>query len=65
MKIELEGLTKRVPGTGDFITIDYAKCNNCERCLIICIIEAIWLNSNRRLSIYNVYTNLRIIVYTN
>ena len=39
MKIELEGLTKRISGTGDFISIDYDKCNNCDRCLIICIMN--------------------------
>ncbi len=39
MNIELDGLTKRIPGTGDFISIDYNKCNNCERCLIICIMN--------------------------
>jgi len=39
MNIKLDGLTKRIPGTGDFISIDYNKCNNCERCLIICIMN--------------------------
>ena len=39
MNIELDGLTKRIPGTGDFLSIDYNKCNNCERCLIICIMN--------------------------
>ena len=35
MKIELESITKRVSGTGDFISIDQEKCNKCGRCLII------------------------------
>ncbi len=39
MKIELEGLTKRIPGTGDFISIDNLKCNNCERCLFVCVMS--------------------------
>jgi ferredoxin len=39
MNIELEGLTKRVPGTGNFITVDNDKCNNCGRCLVICIMN--------------------------
>lgn len=39
MNIELDGLTKRIPGTGDFISIDQNKCNNCKRCLTICIMN--------------------------
>ncbi|MFX1571750.1 MAG: 4Fe-4S dicluster domain-containing protein [Promethearchaeota archaeon] len=39
MNFELDGLTKRIFGTGDFISIDYNKCNNCERCLIICVMN--------------------------
>ena len=39
MKIEIQGLTKRVSGTGDFIKIDREKCNGCGRCLIICIVN--------------------------
>jgi ferredoxin len=41
MNIELEGLTKRIPGTGNFITIENDKCNNCGRCLVICIMN-VW-----------------------
>lgn len=39
MKINFYNLTKRIPGTGDFITIDNDKCNRCGRCLIICIMS--------------------------
>ncbi len=45
MKIELEGLTKRIPGTGNFITIDNEKCNRCGRCLVICILN-LWKSRN-------------------
>ncbi|MFX1456507.1 MAG: 4Fe-4S dicluster domain-containing protein [Promethearchaeota archaeon] len=39
MNIKIEDLTRRVSGTGDFISIDNDICNNCERCLIICILN--------------------------
>ncbi|MBA7682978.1 hypothetical protein ES703_91334 [subsurface metagenome] len=39
MKIELEGLTKRIPGTGDFISLNSLKCNNCDRCLFVCVMN--------------------------
>jgi len=39
MNLEVDGLTKRIPGTGDFISINHDICNNCERCLIICIMN--------------------------
>ena len=54
MKIELEGLTKRVPGTGDFITIDYAKCNKCECCLIICVMN-LWRKEEGKIYIVDDY----------
>ena len=34
---DLESLTKRIPGTGDFISIDTDKCNRCGRCIVVCI----------------------------
>ena len=46
MKIELEGLTKRIPETGDFISVDQEKCNKCSRCLIICIMNLWWKKEN-------------------
>jgi len=39
VKIELEGLSTHIAGTGDFITVDKEKCNRCGRCLIICIVN--------------------------
>jgi len=39
MKIDLENLTQRIPGTGDFISLDRVKCNNCDRCLVICVMS--------------------------
>ena len=44
MKIELEEISKHIPGTGDFITIDREKCNNCGLCLTICI-KNLWRKS--------------------
>ena len=39
MKIELERLSKHIPGTGNFISIDTEKCNGCNMCTIICIVN--------------------------
>jgi ferredoxin-like protein FixX len=39
MKIEIDGLTKRVGNTGDFIKVDINKCNNCGHCLVICVMN--------------------------
>ena len=50
----IEDLTKRVPGTGDFISVDINKCNNCERCLIICI-KNLWRKKNGIISIAEDY----------
>ncbi len=36
---EIEGLTKRISGTGDFISVDNNKCNRCGRCLVICMMS--------------------------
>jgi len=54
MRIELEDLTKRIPGTGDFITIDNNKCNNCERCLIICVMN-LWRKKEGKIYIIDKY----------
>ena len=54
MNIELEGLTKRIPGTGNFITIDYNKCNNCDRCLIICVMN-LWRRKEGKINIIDGY----------
>ncbi|MFX0070788.1 MAG: indolepyruvate ferredoxin oxidoreductase subunit alpha [Candidatus Hermodarchaeota archaeon] len=37
MKIDLEGLTKHISGTGEFIKIDQNKCNGCGLCVKVCI----------------------------
>jgi len=39
MNSELESLTNRILGTGNFISIDLNKCNNCDRCLVICVMN--------------------------
>ena len=54
MNIELEGLTKRISGTGNFITIDYNKCNNCECCLIICVMN-LWRKKEGKINIVEDY----------
>ncbi len=42
MKIDVKDLTKRIPGTGDFIKIDRARCNGCGRCIVVCVMN-LWL----------------------
>ncbi len=42
MKIDVKGLSKRVPGTGDFIKVDQEKCNGCSRCIVVCVMN-LWL----------------------
>lgn len=54
MNIELEELTKRIPGTGDFISIDNSKCNNCERCLVICVMN-LWRKKEGKIYIVDDY----------
>jgi ferredoxin-like protein FixX len=39
MNIDHKKLVNRIPGTGDFISIDNTKCTLCERCLIICVMN--------------------------
>ena len=54
MKIELENLTKRVLGTGNFISVDNNKCNRCDRCLIICIMN-LWRKKDDTIYIVDDY----------
>ena len=54
MKIEIEGLTKRIAGTGDFISVDNDKCNNCEQCLIVCIMN-LWRKKDDKIYIIDDY----------
>lgn len=39
MKININGLSKHVPGTGDFIRIEQNKCNGCGLCVKVCIVN--------------------------
>ena len=48
MKIEINGLTKHVPGTGDFISIDNNKCNNCGRCILVCLVN-LWFSKDNKI----------------
>ncbi|MFX0029537.1 MAG: 4Fe-4S dicluster domain-containing protein [Candidatus Hermodarchaeota archaeon] len=54
MKIDLEGLSKRIPGTGNFISIDATKCNNCDRCLVICIMS-LWRRKEGKIYLMDDY----------
>jgi len=54
MKIELENLTKRILGTGNFISVDSNKCNRCGRCLIICIMN-LWRKKDDTIYIVDDY----------
>jgi len=39
LKVNVEDLVKRIPNTGDFISVDSEKCTMCERCLIVCVMN--------------------------
>ncbi len=39
MKIEINRLTKHIQGTGEFISIDINKCNNCGKCILVCLVN--------------------------
>ena len=39
MKVDIKDLTKRIEGTGDFISVDKERCNGCGRCTIVCIMN--------------------------
>jgi ferredoxin-like protein FixX len=47
MKIEIENLTNHIPGTGDFISIDHNKCNNCGHCLMVCLVNLWYKKDNK------------------
>ncbi len=51
---DLEGLTKRISGTGDFISVDNNKCNRCGRCLIICV-KSLWKQKDDKIYIVEDY----------
>ena len=54
MKIELEGLSKHIPGTGDFISIDNEKCNLCDLCLKVCVVN-LWKKREGKVYIVDDY----------
>ena len=54
MNIKINRLTKRIPSTGDFISIDYNKCNNCERCSIVCVMN-LWRKKDGIIQIVDDY----------
>ncbi|MFX1374714.1 MAG: 4Fe-4S dicluster domain-containing protein [Promethearchaeota archaeon] len=54
MKIDIKSLSKRISGTGDFISIDTSKCNNCDRCLVICIMN-LWRKKEGKIYIVEDY----------
>jgi ferredoxin-like protein FixX len=39
MNIDINQLTKHIPGTGDFISIEQKKCNGCGLCVKVCILS--------------------------
>ena len=48
------GLTKHIPGTSDFISIDQNKCNRCGRCILVCVAN-LWRKINNTISISEDY----------
>ena len=54
MKIDLELITTHVGDTGDFISIDNEKCNNCGQCLVICIMN-LWKKKDGKVYISEDY----------
>ncbi|MFW9938189.1 MAG: 4Fe-4S binding protein [Promethearchaeota archaeon] len=47
MKIEINSLTKHIPDTGDFISIDNNKCNNCGKCILVCLVNLWYKDGNK------------------
>ncbi len=56
MKIDHKKLVKRIPGTGDFISIENEKCTLCGRCLIICVMN-LWKQRDDTVYIVDDYTS--------
>ncbi|MHA1147457.1 MAG: 4Fe-4S dicluster domain-containing protein [Promethearchaeota archaeon] len=54
VKIDLEGLSEHISDTGDFISLDNDKCNNCGRCLIICVVN-LWKKRDGKIYIAENY----------
>ena len=53
-KYEYETISIHVGDTGDFISIDNEKCNNCGRCLVICI-KSLWRKKDGKVYIAENY----------
>ena len=47
-------LTKHIPGTLDFISIDQNKCNRCEQCILVCVAN-LWRKIGNEISISEDY----------
>ena len=56
MKIDHKNLQTRIPGTGDFINIDNSKCTQCDRCLVICVMN-LWKKRGDTVYIVDDYTS--------
>lgn len=56
MKIDHKSLIPRVPGTGDFITLDKRKCTLCGRCLIICVMS-LWKKRGKSVYLVDDYSS--------
>lgn len=54
MKIEINGLTKHISGTGDFISLDNSKCNNCGKCILVCLVN-LWRKESNKIYISEDY----------
>jgi len=52
---DIDGLVNRIPGTGDFISINVDKCNGCGRCLIICM-KGLWKKKDGKIYLVDDYT---------
>ncbi|MFW9956711.1 MAG: 4Fe-4S dicluster domain-containing protein [Candidatus Odinarchaeota archaeon] len=56
LKIDHKKLITRIPGTGNFITLDNGKCTLCGRCLIICVMN-LWKKSDDRVHLVDDYAS--------
>jgi ferredoxin like protein len=56
MNVQINSLVKRIPGTGDFISIDQKKCTMCERCLIVCVAN-LWKKKKDSVYLVDDYTS--------
>ena len=54
MKIEISNLTKHIPDTGDFISINNDKCNNCGKCILVCLVS-LWRKDDNKIYLSDNY----------